>query len=91
MITSLSLSFFLSFFPPDGEEREIQQRQTQAGREHVETERDAWDVIYSLAELFVRSFITESTSHPDALCPDVKREQEAVPKLQDLAEGEKLR
>ena len=54
------------------------------------TERDDWDLVFSLSELFVRSFVTESTSHPDALGPDVRCELEAVPKVGDLAEGDKM-
>lgn len=82
MITSLSFSLPLTRLlgGARGGESEIQQRQKQAGRQPVETERDAWDLVYSLVELFVRSFVTESTSHPDALGPDVRCELEAVPK-----------
>lgn len=57
----------------------------------METERDDLDLVISLSELFVRSFVTEITSHPDALGPDVRCKLEAVPKVQDLAEGEKGR
>lgn len=51
----------------------------------MEAERDDWDLVFfcffSPAELFVRSFVTESTSHPAALGPDVRCALEAVPKL----------
>lgn len=42
---------------------------------------------FSPAELFVRSFVTESTSHPAALGPDVRCALEAVPKLQHFGKG----
>lgn len=57
----------------------------------METDRDDGDLVFSLSELFVRSFVTECTSHPDALGPDVRCELEAVPKFPDLAEGERKR
>lgn len=41
------------------------ERQTQTV---METARDEWDVVvFSLNQLFVRSFVMKSTSHPDAL------------------------
>lgn len=70
----------------EGETYTRVERQTQTG---TEAARDEWDVVFfSLYQLFVRSFVTKSTSHPDARgyggC-----EEKAVEKYQDLTEGER--
>lgn len=71
MITYLSLSGKMVRRSKERETDTRTERQTQTGR-HVETERDDWGLVFSPAELFVRSFVTDSTSHPDALSPDVR-------------------